>query len=145
MKNIKRKMQEGFTLIELMIVIAIVAILVALAVPAYLDYSIRAEVGECIASASAPKLNVDEYYQSTGSLPASEALAGIDDPYEATLYCADISWGSAVMTLTTQSTGATVQPILSLTPAVGTDRITAWVCVNTAGVNRHVPASCRAT
>ena len=59
-KGVKR-LQRGFTLIELMIVIAIVAILVALAVPAYSDYSIRAKVSECIAAAAVPKINISEY------------------------------------------------------------------------------------
>jgi prepilin-type N-terminal cleavage/methylation domain-containing protein len=55
----------GFTLIELMIVIAIVAILVALAVPAYEVYTIRAKVTECIAATAPPKIAITEYYQTT--------------------------------------------------------------------------------
>ena len=60
MKNMKQviKKAKGFTLIELMIVIAIVAILVALAVPAYRDYTIRAKVAECVNGAAVPKLNI---------------------------------------------------------------------------------------
>ncbi len=65
----KRKMQQGFTLIELMIVIAIVAILVALAVPAYQDYTIRAKVGECINAAAVPKLQISEYFETVGVFP----------------------------------------------------------------------------
>ena len=70
MNNMKR-VSKGFTLIELMIVIAIVAILVALAVPAYQDYAIRAKVGECIGQGAAGKLAIEEFYQSEGSMPGS--------------------------------------------------------------------------
>jgi len=73
----KRNLQQGFTLIELMIVIAIVAILVALAVPAYQDYTIRAKIGECVNAAAVPKLQVSEYYETVGSMPADVSVAGI--------------------------------------------------------------------
>jgi len=69
---------SGFTLIELMIVIAIVAILVALAVPAYRDYTVRAKVTECIAAAAVPKIQISEYKQTVGHWPQSAAEAGID-------------------------------------------------------------------
>ncbi|MBT8074502.1 MAG: pilin, partial [Xanthomonadales bacterium] len=73
----KRNIQQGFTLIELMIVIAIVAILVALAVPAYQDYTIRAKVGECVNAAAVPKLQISEYYETVGSFPADISVAGM--------------------------------------------------------------------
>ena len=79
MKNMRRNMQQGFTLIELMIVIAIVAILVALAVPAYQDYTIRAKVGECINAAAVPKLQISEYYETVGEFPTDISVAGIVD------------------------------------------------------------------
>ena len=77
MKNMRRNIQQGFTLIELMIVIAIVAILVALAVPAYQDYTIRAKVGECINAAAVPKLSISEYYETVGTFPADLDEAGM--------------------------------------------------------------------
>jgi type IV pilus assembly protein PilA len=76
-KNMRRNIQQGFTLIELMIVIAIVAILVALAVPAYQDYTIRAKVAECINAAAVPKLQISEYFETVGWFPADQNLAGI--------------------------------------------------------------------
>ena len=69
--------QKGFTLIELMIVIAIVAILVALAVPAYQDYTIRTKIGECVNNAAVPKLQISEYRETVGDMPANSDEAGL--------------------------------------------------------------------
>ena len=77
MKNMRSNIQQGFTLIELMIVIAIVAILVALAVPAYQDYTIRAKVGECVNAAAVPKLQISEYFETVGVFPPDASEAGI--------------------------------------------------------------------
>jgi len=73
----KRNVQQGFTLIELMIVVAIVAILVALAVPAYQDYTIRAKVAECINGGAVAKLSISEYRETTGDYPADSEIAGL--------------------------------------------------------------------
>jgi type IV pilus assembly protein PilA len=75
--NIFPRTNGGFTLIELMIVIAIVAILVALAVPAYQDYTIRTKVAECINNGNVAKLGISEFRDSSGSFPATPANAGI--------------------------------------------------------------------
>lgn len=71
------KMQKGFTLIELMIVVAIIGILAAVAIPAYQDYTIRARVTEGIGLAAAAKTSVSEYYVSMGTMPTNAGLAGI--------------------------------------------------------------------
>lgn len=71
------KKLRGFTLIELMIVIVIVALLVTLAVPAYRDFTIRAKVTECINGAAVPKTQISEYFQSTGFWPPNPGEAGI--------------------------------------------------------------------
>ena len=65
-----KQMQKGFTLIELMIVVAIIGILAAVALPAYQDYTVRAKVSEVILAASAGKVQVAEYFQVKGALPA---------------------------------------------------------------------------
>jgi type IV pilus assembly protein PilA len=70
-------MQKGFTLIELMIVVAIIAILAAIAIPAYQDYTIRAQVSEGLTLASGGKTAVAEYYQNRGAYPTDNSVAGM--------------------------------------------------------------------
>jgi len=72
-----RPSQQGFTLIELMIVVAIVGILASVAIPAYSDYTVRAEVTEAIAAAGAAKTSVADYYYANDALPTSSAEAGL--------------------------------------------------------------------
>ena len=78
MNNIRK--QAGFTLIELMIVIAILAILLAIAIPAYQDYTVRAQVAECVQGAAPAKVAVSEYaIARNGTLPANRDEAGFSD------------------------------------------------------------------
>jgi len=72
-----KSIQKGFTLIELMIVVAIIAILAAIALPAYQDYVARAQVAEAMGLASGTKTAVAEYYADRGTFPTSNALAGV--------------------------------------------------------------------
>ena len=72
--------QQGFTLIELMIVVAIIGILAAVAIPAYQDYTVRAKVTEGLSLASGAKTSVAEYYSSTGELPTGNGQAGMAQP-----------------------------------------------------------------
>src|SRR5262247_420196 len=71
-----KRMQQGFTLIELMIVVAIVGILAAIALPAYQDYTVRAKVSEALAAAGACKTSVAEYAANKGTLPGATSTAG---------------------------------------------------------------------
>ncbi len=91
MSNMKR-VQQGFTLIELMIVIAIVAILVALAVPAYKDYTIRAKVTECVNGAAVAKLQISEFRETVGRYPTSENEAGTANPAGVSQFCSGFTY-----------------------------------------------------
>lgn len=139
------KNQKGFTLIELMIVVAIIAILAAIALPAYQDYTIRAKVSEGIVQADAAKLAVAETAQSQGILATkvtNEEAAGYVS--KATTNVKSVAIANGVITVTTQATGATADPVLVLTPTqTDLDSPITWACTYTAGEAKHVPASCR--
>ena len=154
MKNMRRNVQQGFTLIELMIVIAIVAILVALAVPAYKDYTIRAKVTECINGAAVAKLQVSEYFETVGSMPATSTEAGTGSPAGESRFCDGFNYTDAlgdffIETLETVIDAGIVgiiEPQMFPTPSAqgGVD----WRCAqgNTATANiKYLPSTCRGT
>src|SRR4249919_2385611 len=104
-----KKVQQGFTLIELMIVVAIIGILAAIAIPAYQDYTIRSKVTELVNAAGVCKTGVAEYYQSKGKMPANIDEAGCSDKGTANASNPTVAAGGiinvkAITTLGTQLT-----------------------------------------
>ena len=140
-----KKVQQGFTLIELMIVVAIIGILAAIALPAYQDYTIRSKVSEAMVMGSEAKTAVAETAASLGGLvnvtAANTGFVSAPTTYVASIVIAD---GTGAITINTRATGASVQPVLVLTPTQANpeDPLT-WVCTTTAGLPKHVPANCR--
>ena len=138
------KKQQGFTLIELMIVVAIIGILAAIAIPAYQDYTIRAQVSEGLNLAGGSKVAVTEYYQDTGGFPADNTTAGISPPLTINgKYTTQVQVTGAAITVTygASANSKILGGTLTLT---ATDNVGAveWVCT-ASFANKWLPASCR--
>jgi len=130
-----KAIQKGFTLIELMIVVAIIGILAAIAIPAYQDYTIRAQVSEGLSLSSAAKTAVAEYFLNKGEAPDTRAKAGMSATATDTSgqYVSGVAIANGTITITygneanAQITKAG-QNQLSLTPYESPDLSVAWRC-----------------
>jgi type IV pilus assembly protein PilA len=138
----KRSMQKGFTLIELMIVVAIIGILAAVALPAYQDYTTRAKVSEVVLMSAPAKLAVAETASSLGGLASVTATnSGYSFP-GATKYVSGVAITDAtgVVTVTSSVTGAAGTIVLTPTDK-GSGQLQ-WKCTTTIAT-KFVPADCR--
>ena len=142
-----RRAQQGFTLIELMIVVAIIGILAAIALPAYQDYTARAQVTEAIAATSPIRLGVSEFVQTQGTWPDGDEESGVSG-FDETQFVSEVGFTEPTITAT-MSALARADGDIELTaqtegdPDAGTLRITGWECSNTFPRQQHAPANCR--
>jgi type IV pilus assembly protein PilA len=165
-----KTLQKGFTLIELMIVVAIIGILAAIAIPAYQDYTIRAQVTEGLNLASAVKASVAEYYAQNGTWPiglvgAAPALGYTNLPSGKYVGSVDIATGTITITYGNQANANLVTaPILSLRPRLSANGDVVWICGRhtdttivgltdpavaasgdtTSVLDKYLPSNCRA-
>lgn len=146
--------QQGFTLIELMIVVAIIGILAAIAIPAYQDYTVRAKMSEAITAAAPAKTGVSEFYQSEGVLPTSAAEAGFESDINSE-YVQSVLWDStnnvievAIKAMGGNTAAGDIAFQLSPQTAVAT---VDWFCKSESAciggacdvVSKYLPANCR--
>ena len=139
MNRIGKRVQQGFTLIELMIVVAIIGILAAVALPAYQDYTIQAKVSEVVLAASSCRTTITELVQTSATVDASAALAAAPCAFTATKYVTSGSVGTAgqiqVVGNNTNLGGTTTATAntLALTPYMDTAASTALVATTDGG------------
>jgi type IV pilus assembly protein PilA len=127
-----KKMQQGFTLIELMIVVAIIGILAAIAIPAYQDYTIRAQVSEGMNLAAAAKAAVAETFLNRGTAPANRAEAGMTnnavDTQGKYVQSIGVTNGSIIITYGNEAHARIAANVLTLNPWVSADDSVVWEC-----------------
>lgn len=146
--NRYKETQTGFTLIELMMVIAIIGILAAIAILFYENYTTRAKISELIVASSACKFSVSEVYQVTGSLPVDLTASGCSSI--ATKYINNVDVTNGIITITATSTLAGVFSNTSfntyvLDPTVGNiaNLPLNWECSSSTIEARYLPSSCQ--
>ena len=140
------KKQQGFTLIELMIVVAIIGILAAIAIPAYQDYTIRAQVSEGLNLSGGAKAAVTEYFQDRGTMPATNTIAGLEAAANIQgKYVSSVTVGGGTISVLygNQAHTTIAGNTLTLTPNTAAAGSVQWTCAGVGIADKHLPAACR--
>ena len=134
----KRSMQKGFTLIELMIVVAIIGILAAVALPAYQDYTVRAKVSEVMLAASSAKTAVSEAASTLNALPAD---ASVTIQSQTSKYVSGVAYAGGIITASATGDSAITGSTITMTGTFASGQMT-WVCGGSI-LAKYRPASCK--
>ncbi|MFK8015193.1 MAG: pilin [Gammaproteobacteria bacterium] len=141
-----KKVQQGFTLIELMIVVAIIGILAAIAIPAYQDYTQRAQVGEAFTLVSGAKTAIAEWAQTAGDYPDAADI-GLDAPDAGRYSSFVVADGTGVITVTMNATGVGAQiqeGEITFTPPDLADEPTSFEFECSSDIeDKYLPAACK--
>jgi len=144
----RQRISAGFTLIELMLVVAIIAILAAIAIPAYQDYLIRAQVSEGFVLADGVKSAVWDYFSNTGSFPVDNPGAGLPSSVSISgkyVSSVDVAGGSIKVLFGGPEANVVIKPLsqyLILSPTTGAGSIT-WTCTPSKLNPKYLPTVCR--
>ena len=139
-----KRVQQGFTLIELMIVVAIIGILAAVALPAYRDYTVRAKVSEMILAASSAKNSIAESVNTNGTMPTT---GSVNIESQTSKYVASVGYteaaGVGTITVTSTTADSAISGVTVLLEGTVTSGQVNWTCKRGTIDAKYLPSSCK--